>query len=454
MGKKDTVKTWFETGDKPTETQFHSFFDSIWFKDENLQIENIENLPQTLINKSDKQTVENHIQDAVKHVTPEEREAWNNATTKNFFYRDKTLRLINQETKTNLGSETYNYFSKGHYLNVFIELPHLRISNIRGILNVGTFQYVDINTWDYTVVTPKSIEFNTSLLSASNFTEDNQDASHLDFVAHSTISTDIDFNLETYYYGGFKGGNEGEVLFDAIRDLKDDSLPFKAPTDPFRLDYQIKFGSIEYSTVLLDKQNFVPHNPFNLIDNWKVINNILEISPDVTTTATIVFQGDAFNVGLEYNQFDGASFYLKNATTEQKTFSFEAYDSIPATPILPNEVYKISFSVTPDPKDPKNSIATIDVELVAETPNQPKKEGILIELAHQDYAAITESFCATLSDLEIAFQDDTDLDIEVFKNHKYLKFLQSGTFPFIPYEVVGFPGDNNPYTKEPNSNPS
>ena len=44
LSLRDTAKQWFQSGDKPTQSQFWQFLDSIWFKDELLQISNIDGL--------------------------------------------------------------------------------------------------------------------------------------------------------------------------------------------------------------------------------------------------------------------------------------------------------------------------------------------------------------------------------------------------------------------------
>jgi hypothetical protein len=49
MGLKDTVKQWFKTNDYPTESQFAQFFDSIFFKDEAIEITSIVGL-QAILN--------------------------------------------------------------------------------------------------------------------------------------------------------------------------------------------------------------------------------------------------------------------------------------------------------------------------------------------------------------------------------------------------------------------
>jgi hypothetical protein len=49
MAFRDDVKPNFQTGDKPTQSQFYDFFNKIWFKDESIPIASIANL-QAILN--------------------------------------------------------------------------------------------------------------------------------------------------------------------------------------------------------------------------------------------------------------------------------------------------------------------------------------------------------------------------------------------------------------------
>lgn len=51
---KEIIKSWFLTGLKPTQQQFHNAFDSFWHKDEALDINNIDGLSGMLNRKYDK----------------------------------------------------------------------------------------------------------------------------------------------------------------------------------------------------------------------------------------------------------------------------------------------------------------------------------------------------------------------------------------------------------------
>lgn len=67
MADKNTVKNWFKTDLKPTQSQFWSFFDSIWFKDEKIPVADIEGIEGILNAKADAQALTNHVSDQNAH---------------------------------------------------------------------------------------------------------------------------------------------------------------------------------------------------------------------------------------------------------------------------------------------------------------------------------------------------------------------------------------------------
>jgi hypothetical protein len=61
MANRDTVKPWFQTDKRPTQNQFFSFFDWVWFKDEQIPALKIENLQELLGEKADLEYVNNRV---------------------------------------------------------------------------------------------------------------------------------------------------------------------------------------------------------------------------------------------------------------------------------------------------------------------------------------------------------------------------------------------------------
>lgn len=67
MAFKDTVKEWFKTGLKPTQTQFYSKFDFLRWKDEKIPISDIEQIESILNAKAEAAVVTNHLNTADAH---------------------------------------------------------------------------------------------------------------------------------------------------------------------------------------------------------------------------------------------------------------------------------------------------------------------------------------------------------------------------------------------------
>lgn len=69
MSFKTTVREWFKTGSKPTQTQFWSFFDSIRWNDEKIAITDITDIESILNAKAEKEPFDTHLTDANAHAT-------------------------------------------------------------------------------------------------------------------------------------------------------------------------------------------------------------------------------------------------------------------------------------------------------------------------------------------------------------------------------------------------
>ena len=67
MADINTVKNWFRTGLKPTQAQFWAFFESIWFKNDEIPVENIQGLQEIIEQKADAEALTNHYNDVNAH---------------------------------------------------------------------------------------------------------------------------------------------------------------------------------------------------------------------------------------------------------------------------------------------------------------------------------------------------------------------------------------------------
>ncbi|MDI5894408.1 hypothetical protein [Flavobacterium algoritolerans] len=68
MADKNTIKSWFEKDDRPTQAQFWAWIDSIWHKDEKIPITAIDDIETILNEKADAEALTNHVGDAAAHA--------------------------------------------------------------------------------------------------------------------------------------------------------------------------------------------------------------------------------------------------------------------------------------------------------------------------------------------------------------------------------------------------
>jgi hypothetical protein len=67
MADKNTLKSWFETNDVPTQEQFWALIDSFFHKDEKIPITSINDIEQILNDKADKEAFDAHLTDPAAH---------------------------------------------------------------------------------------------------------------------------------------------------------------------------------------------------------------------------------------------------------------------------------------------------------------------------------------------------------------------------------------------------
>lgn len=67
MADKNTLKNWFKTGLKPTQTQFWAWIDSYWHKEEPIPQSAVQNLLSTLNAKVETSQFTGHLNDVNAH---------------------------------------------------------------------------------------------------------------------------------------------------------------------------------------------------------------------------------------------------------------------------------------------------------------------------------------------------------------------------------------------------
>lgn len=65
---KNTIKSWFEKNDRPTQAQFWAWIESIWHKDEKIPITAIDDIETILNEKADAEALTNHLSDPNAHA--------------------------------------------------------------------------------------------------------------------------------------------------------------------------------------------------------------------------------------------------------------------------------------------------------------------------------------------------------------------------------------------------
>jgi hypothetical protein len=67
MAAINTIKNWFKTGLKPTQSQFWATWDSFWHKDEKIPITAIDDIENILNAKAEAEMLTNHLTDLNAH---------------------------------------------------------------------------------------------------------------------------------------------------------------------------------------------------------------------------------------------------------------------------------------------------------------------------------------------------------------------------------------------------
>lgn len=75
-----TIKNWFKTGLKPTQTQFWATWDSFWHKDENIPIAKIDGLTAAIDGKAEAAQLTAHLTDPEAHPNLVQKERRTNFT--------------------------------------------------------------------------------------------------------------------------------------------------------------------------------------------------------------------------------------------------------------------------------------------------------------------------------------------------------------------------------------
>jgi hypothetical protein len=93
----NTIKQWFRTGLKPTQTQFWDTWDSFRHKFDKIPVKEVDGLDELLLSKADKTILDNHIADKNAHASQVNTD-WNSESGFSQLLNKPEFRTINGET--------------------------------------------------------------------------------------------------------------------------------------------------------------------------------------------------------------------------------------------------------------------------------------------------------------------------------------------------------------------
>ena len=92
----NTIKQWFRTGLKPTQTQFWDTWDSFRHKYDKVPVKDVEGIDELLLSKADKVVLDNHLADKIAHA-PQVNTDWNSESGFSQLINKPEFKTINGE---------------------------------------------------------------------------------------------------------------------------------------------------------------------------------------------------------------------------------------------------------------------------------------------------------------------------------------------------------------------
>lgn len=87
----EILKSYFLLGSKPTQGQFEDLIDSFVHKDASIEVDKVNGLDDILQELALKNELETHINNDEVHMTPDERNTWNNKADLNAVYTQDVI---------------------------------------------------------------------------------------------------------------------------------------------------------------------------------------------------------------------------------------------------------------------------------------------------------------------------------------------------------------------------
>jgi len=162
-----------------------------------------------------------------------------------FHFDGQTLKMCNLQTKLNdkllYGRWNANFEEVFERPVIFIKIPHLRVSNIRGKLSLGMLKIADLDAFTYSDFPPRELTFNVSVFDKDEWEEYAWKSvvnDTLDFITTSTVTNNENLQAWGFYS---QVSNDTEVYNDPEYLLEELDEYYLETEEPI----EIKFGSIE-----------------------------------------------------------------------------------------------------------------------------------------------------------------------------------------------------------------
>ncbi|MFH7005118.1 hypothetical protein [Flavobacterium bizetiae] len=124
----NTIKQWFKTGLKPTQTQFWDTWDSFRHKYDKVPVKDVEGIDELLLSKADKVILDNHLADKIAHA-PQVNTDWNSESGFSQLINKPEFKTINGKTVLGHGDLT---IKEGGVQDLDQTLANGTIANLNG----------------------------------------------------------------------------------------------------------------------------------------------------------------------------------------------------------------------------------------------------------------------------------------------------------------------------------
>ncbi|MFH7005120.1 hypothetical protein [Flavobacterium bizetiae] len=307
-----TIKQWFKTGLKPTQTQFWDTWDSFRHKYDKVPVKDVEGIDELLLSKADKVVLDNHLADKISHA-PQVNTDWNSKSGFSQLINKPEFKTINGESLTgdgdilieaggaqNLqttlgnGNQTTNsiIFNDDYYnwLKTSVDSRSIRLtdSNSDMLVGIDSAGVVTRDSSQHVSLNPQGIFFNRD--TAESYLRINTSSTGISTVnlpvtegTEITLATTEDFKT----INGESIIGEGDIAVD----VEPQGLKSVLDTDP-----TVSYGESS-ATIMGNGNDNSKYNDFTVSDeSEKTV--ILQLKNQLSLDHTILNSNDVSNITL------------------------------------------------------------------------------------------------------------------------------------------------------------